>query len=586
MKIKSLIIFGLIFVINPYFSNAQIPVSEQNKAKKNFITSVTLVKCTALKEMINASTGLPEPEKTVLISSLKNCDLKIIDSISNKYEPFKNSLDLERPVLKGTNIKNDSLLVVNYIDGISKKMKTIFGEKINYVNFIKNCNNEILIPTITNVRKLIPKKEQFEETTDTSQTIDTAKKETEFENKQKVKTDSILKASRDSILAKETEFKKLQTEYEEIESNNTLFAVILTFFGLIALVLIGYIVYFHKLKQRSDKKYNDKLSALEMEIKSKEEEILSKNHALDIISKQQTTINVGNNQKNVGNNQKQVQQSLQPVFTIQNTGSRYFYAEAMLTAGPRKNFDKDAVDGDFGLGEDVSGFIMKNDHVIFWVLDGTSDSERLFTHNKQEYFSSRLLAQSIGWNIQSAINEIKTSFNAESLLKHAIETTLKDWNNKIIQLEPNDKRKLLSILTENQTLQCSTTIILGILTIQGDLNVCKVGDSKIIAQRTTNDFINDSQKTTGRQFVMLSLNSLQQPELKYNLFSDLRSQTIYEKNIKTVVAMTDGISNQTETWLKQINNLDFSNQKIRETLIHRKENTTDDKAICIVQIKA
>jgi serine/threonine protein phosphatase PrpC len=579
MKIKSLIIFGLIFVINPYFSNAQIPVSEQNKAKKNFITSVTLVKCTALKEMINASTGLPEPEKTVLISSLKNCDLKIIDSISNKYEPFKNSLDLERPVLKGTNIKNDSLLVVNYIDGISKKMKTIFGEKINYVNFIKNCNNEILIPTITNVRKLIPKKEQFEETTDTSQTIDTAKKETEFENKQKVKTDSILKASRDSILAKETEFKKLQTEYEEIESNNTLFAVILTFFGLIALVLIGYIVYFHKLKQRSDKKYNDKLSALEMEIKSKEEEILSKNHALDIISKQQTTINVGNNQK-------QVQQSLQPVFTIQNTGSRYFYAEAMLTAGPRKNFDKDAVDGDFGLGEDVSGFIMKNDHVIFWVLDGTSDSERLFTHNKQEYFSSRLLAQSIGWNIQSAINEIKTSFNAESLLKHAIETTLKDWNNKIIQLEPNDKRKLLSILTENQTLQCSTTIILGILTIQGDLNVCKVGDSKIIAQRTTNDFINDSQKTTGRQFVMLSLNSLQQPELKYNLFSDLRSQTIYEKNIKTVVAMTDGISNQTETWLKQINNLDFSNQKIRETLIHRKENTTDDKAICIVQIKA
>lgn len=282
-----------------------------------------------------------------------------------------------------------------------------------------------------------------------------------------------------------------------------------------------------------------------------------------------------------------VQQTAVPLIENIPTKGNYFFAEAMVTAGPRKNFDTDAKEGDYGLGEDVAGLVIKKDIAFFWVLDGTSDSDKLskplFTNDarEEEYFSSRLLAQSIGWNLQQLIaDRLPPTFNATQLLQEAITVTEKEWQSKIRQLDTASYEALENaILDKNGILQCSTTVVFGALHLDGRLDVCRIGDTKIIAQPSENDFA----KSTGRQFATLQQidNNV---KLSFNDFSDVRSQSIQLNNISNLLVMTDGISNQMEAWLKS-SNLNFTDKNTREILTRFKQKTYDDKALCIIQIK-
>ena len=261
----------------------------------------------------------------------------------------------------------------------------------------------------------------------------------------------------------------------------------------------------------------------------------------------------------------------------------------MVTAGPRKNFSQDAIEGDYGLGEDAAGLIIRQDKAFFWVLDGTSDSDQLTKPltsgdaRQEEIFSSRLLAQSIGWNLQQVIQHLPRQFTALDLLKQAIQSAERDWQAKINSVVRSGAEAIGPVMealqSKNGILQCSTTVIFGILDLKGRLDVCRVGDSKLVTWPGKNDF----PKSTGRQFV-----TLQQKEndiaLSFNDFADLRSQHFQLEGIKTLIAMTDGISPQMETWL-QNSELDFSDRKTREIIAHFKQKTYDDKAMCIIQIK-
>ena len=115
-----------------------------------------------------------------------------------------------------------------------------------------------------------------------------------------------------------------------------------------------------------------------------------------------------------------IQEILCPMEIKEGDNSKYFFVETMVTAGPRKNFMENAKEGDFGLGEDIAGTLVMRDKVYFWVLDGTSDSPILKKNDdKEEYFSSRLLAQTIAWELQSACTANKTRKSIE-ILKEAI----------------------------------------------------------------------------------------------------------------------------------------------------------------------
>lgn len=263
----------------------------------------------------------------------------------------------------------------------------------------------------------------------------------------------------------------------------------------------------------------------------------------------------------------------------------YFFTEIMLTAGPRKNFNEQPAEGDFGVGEDVAGLICKKEWVYFWVLDGTSDSEKIkVLHPKRpneqiELFSSRLLAQTIAWNIQQVLRQPEAAaINPKYILHTAIAETRQEWQEKIEQLSVSSQLSLRELLRQRKNMQCSTTVLFGKLSIKGELEVCQIGDSSIL----THPPLQQEIQSRDRQFALLSLGQYDDIVLKFN---KTQSHNIKQDPVHTVLAMTDGISYHTQNWLKGLTSIDFSHPHIRKILAQQRPNTQDDKAICIVQIK-
>lgn len=274
-------------------------------------------------------------------------------------------------------------------------------------------------------------------------------------------------------------------------------------------------------------------------------------------------------------------------FIISNLEGKYFFSEVLVTAGPRKDFKDSSREGDFGLGEDVAGIITTNKTAFFWLLDGTSNSNRLMVkHDKAdidiEIFSSRLLAQSIGWNIQKILNgDINKITTSERLLRQAIKETETEWSGVFNNLQESYKSKLINHIQQQGQLQCSTTVIVGRLNIDGSLDACQIGDSLIIAHNSSQQY----KSSKGRQFVILKINVESGLKITFNPFEDTQFQNIKDENIQSLIAVTDGISIQTAEKLGKIKNFDFANPQIRQYLIKSEQKTEDDKAACIIQIK-
>lgn len=156
---------------------------------------------------------------------------------------------------------------------------------------------------------------------------------------------------------------------------------------------------------------------------------------------------------------------------ISNLSGRFFFTEIMSTAGPRKNFQEDARDGDYDLGEDVVGCIVKKDTAFFWVLDGTSDSPIFLTTDKKEIISSRLLSQDIGWMLQRNIWDKNNPLNPEEALRECFYSIVEDWQNKLNSLSDADKDRLFKILSQKTSMTVSSTAVYGRISINGNLNI-------------------------------------------------------------------------------------------------------------------
>lgn len=266
---------------------------------------------------------------------------------------------------------------------------------------------------------------------------------------------------------------------------------------------------------------------------------------------------------------------------------RYFFGEIMMTAGPRKDFAAGSLESDRDLGEDVAGFVTRKEAAFFWMLDGTSDSDKFYQpvfiedEFEEEVFSSRLLAQSIGWNIQRLIDESKENLpGAAALLRQALLLTEKEWQERINLLNEQSVQKLNFLLdSKNGVLQCSTTVIFGVLQLNGHLDICRVGDSNVVTYPGS-----DFPKTDGRQFAILKREA-GKPSVFFNGFKTLKSQHQRINNIETLIVMTDGISGNMGNWLKSRRTADFSDIKTRQIITHFRQGTGDDKALCILQIK-
>jgi hypothetical protein len=387
-----------------------------------------------------------------------------------------------------------------------------------------------------------------------------------------------------AIVAKDTIIESYKTIAEGYKNDLLYFKVAL---AAVILAFILLIATFFKIKAK-----NKKLSVGHTALETAFNELKQRYYDLDLTHQQLNSANQNLVKTITPKEQYKVVDHTQPTHVHWMTdvpiAGKYFFGEAMVTAGPRKNFDTDASEGDYGLGEDVAGLIIRKDKAFFWVLDGTSDSDRLVKplltadSKHEEYFSSRLLAQAIGWNLQSLIGDgLPAEFNATRLLQEAIKITEREWKHRIGRLDKASQDALMEILADkNGVLQCSTTAVFGVLCLDGRLDICRIGDTKIIAYPGDNNFA----KSTGRQFVTLQQKE-EEINLSFNDFTDVRSQIIQLTNINTLLVMTDGISNQMENWLKNSPGVNFSEKSTREIFARFNQNTYDDKAMCIIQIK-
>lgn len=256
---------------------------------------------------------------------------------------------------------------------------------------------------------------------------------------------------------------------------------------------------------------------------------------------------------------------------------KYFFAEVMSTAGPRKQYEEDAKDGDIELGEDVVGCVVKRDIAFFWVLDGTSQAGRFTSIDKKEIISSRLLAQDLVGAFHTYVLRTKSISTPENILRSCIKDVSETWTKKLNNLNESDKERLFDV---NKSLNVSTTAIVGFLNIEGKLSLCKIGDTFFVTHPTQTEQPNEK----GRLFFVIKQNPLENCiQVETNQFEDTRFKNVELDNIESIIVGTDGISHNTQKWLQSIP-VDFTQTIYRDTIKNIQHKTFDDKAICVIQI--
>ncbi|MCC6462430.1 MAG: hypothetical protein IT260_18325 [Saprospiraceae bacterium] len=264
-------------------------------------------------------------------------------------------------------------------------------------------------------------------------------------------------------------------------------------------------------------------------------------------------------------------------------GQPYFVCEAMVTAGPRKAGAPDAAATEMDMGEDTAGVVVAGTQAFFWCLDGTSDADSVLTEQRHDVFSSRLLAQTIAWQLNRLAGE-NPEQTALQMLHRALEQTRADWTERLRSISATDKEKLLDRLRQQTGwLQCSTNFILGKLQLDGRLDACIVGDGHLVVHPPGQV---DIPPSNGRQFCALQLSDDEQDVVLY--FNDpdsLDLQRVSGEGVRTVIAATDGVSAQMATWLQQLPDPDFSSPELRQAISRIRQGTLDDKTLLFVQIK-
>lgn len=275
------------------------------------------------------------------------------------------------------------------------------------------------------------------------------------------------------------------------------------------------------------------------------------------------------------------------IIPIEISKKSYFISEVLMTAGPRKKFMNE-LNSDIDLGEDVCGIITKNNEVLMWLLDGTSDLHCLRNpETSKEYFSSRLLAQSVAENLRKYFceNEI---VDLEKNVNDAIDEVKVSWLKNIQQLPKSEKSRITNNILDKNFPECASTILIAHFSITGKLIVYRSGDSKLLPFSTENglnlNFLNNSLSTKNedandRIFFRLVLDKKNNIEI---LSNKPNHEVVIDENIKAFIAFSDGISGNSEQILKE--HYADNPEQTRVEIIHEIQSTADDKSICFIRI--
>ncbi|MEO5889193.1 MAG: hypothetical protein ABIQ31_03015 [Ferruginibacter sp.] len=392
-------------------------------------------------------------------------------------------------------------------------------------------------------------------------------------------------AIKDTAVTETVDNSPPQLQQEKTEAQPATWYVVA---GLSALLLFFAILYFNtlskSLQQPKGKKFRSIINpagVFQKELNRKEAFINEINKNLEVVEHSLAQVN-----------QKQQAMDSQPQKTdpaeaTASTG-RYFLSEIMMTSGPRKKFMSEPY-ADKDLGEDVCGFIATSNEVLLWLLDGTSDVHCLINpENKREYFSSRLQAQAIAEKLRKHFIE-KPAAALDEIMTQAIQTVRLDWLEVIEQLPEAEKQRLKTNIANQNFPECSTTLLLSRLLINGDFTGYRSGDSKLLLFNTNSEnkmnFVETSLTaknplSNDRMFFRIRLDEKGNFDILYN---EPMFEIITQKDIRQVIAFSDGIGAVTEQSLKEA----FKNapDQIRQEVVFQTQGTADDKSICFLEIR-
>ncbi len=265
----------------------------------------------------------------------------------------------------------------------------------------------------------------------------------------------------------------------------------------------------------------------------------------------------------------------------------YFLSEIMMTAGPRKKPVNDN-NPDRDLGEDVCGFVMHDDEVVMWVLDGASDYySETNPDTGREYFSSRLLAQSIAGKLKQQFAAINPA-SFEEIVTGIISAVKADWTKAITALPEEEIQVLKTNIRDGKHPECAATILITKFSLSGELLVYRSGDCKLFIYRRQPGMLKyvpsflsaKNNKSNDWLFFRMIETTGGTLDIVHNkpLF-----EVVSENNIASIIAVSDGIGAETIASLSMDQPGD--KDELRLKIIEQVQGTGDDKSLCIIEIK-
>lgn len=256
---------------------------------------------------------------------------------------------------------------------------------------------------------------------------------------------------------------------------------------------------------------------------------------------------------------------------IINGASTVIYAEGFITAGPRKNKDqRDA------LGDDTCGFMLLNNRLLFWVLDGTSGLDKIRDQKTgREIFSSRVLAQSIANKFPDVFLRAEHA-PIEQLAEQAILAAQKDWST-ILQKSQVDWGL-------RKDFQFGTTLIVGVLNKEGELDAYRIGDSSLAAFNQKGKLLESASfygKTSVRdnQFFVLKKDTQGVFKVQKNI---AQGERIHGRDVDFLTCFSDGVNN---TIVKKIQHHSISKlEELRSLIYNTSQNSEDDKSLILAKV--
>jgi hypothetical protein len=254
--------------------------------------------------------------------------------------------------------------------------------------------------------------------------------------------------------------------------------------------------------------------------------------------------------------------------------------ELLVSAGPRKSTRETE------LGEDVAGTVVTAQRIFFWVLDGTSDTVVIPGEQGRDLFSSRLFCLAISASLHQLAHNHTDAFDlAEAALEHAA----KQLKSQLAQHQEVFQRFGETEPAQTPHWDVSTTMLLGILSEAGEVDLFRIGDSKAICFGLDKQVISTviDQKPASIGLGRIHARLVRGETYTLEVFPPDRKEQLHQSKasgVQRIIAFSDGVGPSTEQYLRRMLSQRTYDQ-FHDELARTPNKTFDDKTLVLASFE-